>query len=432
MAFQQGLSGLDASASQLNTIGNNISNASTVGFKSSNTQFADIFASSFNSSNNASAGIGTQVSAVSQNFSQGNIQTTGNSLDMAINGLGFFRMSNNGNISFSRDGQFQLNKNGFLVDAFGNNLTGYQATSTGQIVAATPIPLQIPTANLTPSATNSSTIGVNLNANSTAPTTTPFNPTDPTSFNSSTSMTVYDSLGNSHIATLYFSLSGPPATGSPAATAGASSTWNTYLTLDGNPVPPPATGTPQSAIGQLGFNSSGTLVYPAAGTSLKLGQMSVSLPLSNGATTPQAVTLDFSASTQYGAPFAVNQLTQNGYTSGQLSGFSTSSTGIIQGNYSNGQTKNLGQVALANFADPQGLQSVGNNQWTETINSGSALVGSPGTGSLGVIQSGATEGSNVNLTSQLVAMITAQRNYQANAQTIKTEDQITQTLINLR
>ncbi len=432
MAFQQGLSGLDASASQLNAIGNNISNASTVGFKSSNTQFADIFASTFNGSNSANVGIGTQVSAVSQNFSQGNIQTTGNSLDMAINGLGFFQMTNNGNVSFSRDGQFQLNKNGFLVDAFGNNLTGYQATNTGQIIAATPAPLQIPTANLTPNPTSSSTIGINLNASATAPTTTPFNPADPTSFTSSTSMTVYDSLGNSHVATLYFSMAGPPATGSAAATAGAASIWNTYLTLDGNPVPPAATGTAQTTIGQLGFNSSGTLVYPTATAPLKLGQMSVNATLTNGSTSPQAITLDFSSSTQYGAPFAVNQLTQNGYTSGQLSGFSTSATGIIQGNYSNGQTKNLGQVALANFADPQGLQSLGNNQWAETINSGSALVGAPGSGSLGVIQSGATEGSNVNLTSQLVAMITAQRNYQANAQTIKTEDQITQTLINLR
>lgn len=429
MAFQQGLSGLDASSSQLNAIGNNISNASTVGYKSSNTQFSDIFASTFNGSNSSNIGIGTQVSAVTQNFSQGNIQTTGNSLDMAINGLGFFRMSNNGSVSFSRDGQFQMNKQGFLVDAFGNNVTGYQATANGTIVAATPVPLQIPTANLTPSPTSTSTVGVNLNSSSTVPTTTPFNATDPTTFNSSTSMTVYDSLGNSHVATLYFAMTAPPAAGSAAAAAGATSTWNTYLTIDGNAVPTGATATTPA---QLGFNSSGTLVYPPATGTLNLGQLAISIPFTNGATTPQTVTMDFSSTSQYGAPFGVNQLTQNGYTSGQLSGFTTSSTGIIQGNYSNGQSKNLGQIALANFADPQGLQSIGNNQWTQTNTSGSALIGAPGTGSLGAIQSGATEGSNVNLTSELVAMITAQRNYQANAQTIKTEDQITQTLVNLR
>lgn len=430
MAFQQGLSGLDSSSSQLNAIGNNISNASTVGYKSSNTQFADIFASTFNGSGSSSIGIGTQVSAVAQNFTQGNIQTTGNSLDMAINGLGFFRMSNNGTISYTRDGQFQLNNKGFLVDAFGNNLTGFQATANGTIVAATPASLQIPTANLTPTSTTTSTVGVNLNSSSTVPATTPFNPADSTTFNNSTSLTMYDSLGNSHVATLYFALASPtPAT---VTAAGGSAAWNTYLTVDGTSVPavvPPATPT---TIGTLGFNTTGTMVYPAAAGTLKLGQISTSIPLTNGATTPQIMTMDFSPSTQYGSPFGVNQLTQNGYTSGQLSGFTTSATGIIQGNYSNGQSKNLGQIALANFTDSQGLQSSSNNQWSQTNASGTALVGAPGTGNLGAIQSGATEGSNVNLTSELVAMITAQRNYQANAQTIKTEDQITQTLINLR
>ena len=418
MAFQQGLSGLDASASQLNTIGNNIANASTVGFKSSNTQFSDIFASAFNSSSSTAIGIGTQVSRVSQSFTQGNIQSTGNPLDMAINGQGFFRMNNNGNITFTRNGQFQLDKNGYIVDSNGNQLTGYPATANGTIVAATPTPIQIPTANLAPTSSSQATIGVNLDSSSTVPTTTPFNPNDPTTFNNSTSMTVYDSLGNSHIATLYFALQASPA-----------ATWNTYLTVDGTSVPAVVPPTP---IGTLGFNSSGALVSPAAAPPLQLGQIAVSMPLTNGATTPQAITLDFANTTQYGSPFGVNQLSQNGYASGQLSGFTTSPTGIIQGNYSNGQSKNLGQVALANFADPQGLLSMGNNQWQESFNSGSALVGAPGSGNLGAIQSGAVEGSNVNLTSELVDMITAQRNYQANAQTIKTEDQLTQTLVNLR
>ncbi|WP_298207040.1 flagellar hook-basal body complex protein [Ferrovum sp.] len=204
MAFQQGLSGLDASASQLNTIGNNIANASTVGFKSSNTQFSDIIASAFNGAGSTSSGIGTQVSRISQSFTQGNIQSTGNSLDMAINGQGFFRMNNNGNITFTRNGQFQLDKNGYLVDAAGNQVTGYLAASNGTIVAATPTPIQIPTANLAPTPTTQATVGVNLDSSATVPSTTPFNPNDPTTFNNSTSVTVYDSLGNSHIASLYF------------------------------------------------------------------------------------------------------------------------------------------------------------------------------------------------------------------------------------
>ena len=286
----------------------------------------------------------------------------------------------------------------------------------------------IPTANLSPSATSTATVGLNLNSGSTVPTAGTFSPTDPTSFNNSTSMTVYDSLGNSHVVTMYFALASSATTPPALASTTASSTWNTYLTVDGTAVP----GTPAPALGQLGFNASGTMVYPPAGT-LKLGQLNATVPTS---VTPGAnqlsMVLDFSTTTQYGASFGVNQLSQNGYTSGQLSGFNTGPSGIIQGTYSNGQSKNLGQIVLANFADPQGLQSQGNNQWSESTASGAALVGAPATGSLGVIQSGATEASNVDLTAELVNLITAQRNYQANAQTIKTEDQIQQTLVNLR
>ncbi len=428
MGFQQGLSGLDGATSQLDAIGNNIANANTVGFKASTAEFSDVYAASLNGSGASQTGIGTKLSTIAQQFSQGNITASNSPLDMAINGQGFFRMSQNGTISYSRDGQFQLDKNGYLVNAQGLQLTGYQASTTGTIVAATPVPLMIPTANLSPSATSTATVGLNLNSGSTVPTAGTFSPTDPTSFNNSTSMTVYDSLGNSHVVTMYFALASSATTPPALASTTASSTWNTYLTVDGTAVP----GTPAPALGQLGFNASGTMVYPPAGT-LKLGQLNATVPTS---VTPGAnqlsMVLDFSTTTQYGASFGVNQLSQNGYTSGQLSGFNTGPSGIIQGTYSNGQSKNLGQIVLANFADPQGLQSQGNNQWSESTASGAALVGAPATGSLGVIQSGATEASNVDLTAELVNLITAQRNYQANAQTIKTEDQIQQTLVNLR
>jgi flagellar hook protein FlgE len=430
MGFQQGLSGLDAATSQLDAIGNNIANANTVGFKASTAEFADVFAASLNGAGTNQTGIGTKISAVAQQFAQGNIAASNNSLDMAINGQGFFRMSQNGSIFFSRNGQFQLDKNGYLVNAQGVQLTGYQADVNGNIVAATPVPLNIPTANLSPSATTSGVVGLNLDSRSTAPATTTFSPTDPTSFNNSTSMTIYDSLGNSHVATLYFSLDSTP--NAAAVTAGATSSWSTYMTVDGSVVPtvvPPAIPTP---IASLGFNSSGTLVYPTAAAPLKAGQVNVSVALTNGANSPQKIKMDFSASSQYGAAFGVNQLTQDGFTSGQLSGFSTGPDGVIQGRYSNGQSKDLGQIVLANFSDPQGLQPQGNSLWSESTTSGAALVGAPATGSLGVIQAGATESSNVDLTAELVNMITAQRIYQANAQAIKTEDQIQQTLVNLR
>lgn len=427
MGFQQALSGLDAATSQLDTIGNNIANANTVGFKASTAQFADVFAASLNGSGGDQNGIGTKVSAITQQFSQGNITASNNSLDMAINGQGFFRMSQNGSISYSRDGQFELDKNGNLVNAQGLQLTGYQADTSGNIVTATPVPLNIPTANLSPSATANAVIGLNLDSTTTAPTGATFNPSDPTTFNNSTSLTIYDSLGNSHVATLYFSKDSTVPAAISTATPTASTAWSTYLTIDGNAVPSAGT-----AIGSLGFNASGSLVYPPATSSLKTGQLQIPITLTNGATSPQQVTLDFSSSSQYGAPFGVNQLTQDGFTSGQLSGFSTSPSGVIQGRYSNGQTKNLGQIVLANFTAPQGLNPLGNSQWAETASSGPALVGAAATGSLGAIQSGAVESSNVDLTSELVNMITAQRDYQANAQAIKTEDQIQQTLVNLR
>ncbi len=429
MGFQQGLSGLDGASSQLDAIGNNIANANTVGFKGSTAQFSDVYAASLNGSGASQIGIGTKLSTIAQQFSQGNITASNSPLDMAINGQGFFRMSQNGTISYTRDGQFQIDKNGNLVNAQGLQLTGYQASNTGTIVAATPVALTIPTANLSPSATGTATVGLNLDSSSTVPTGATFSPTDPTTFNNSTSMTVYDSLGNSHVVTMYFALASATTTPAALATTTAATTWNTYLTVDGTAVP----GTPSPALGQLGFNASGTLVYPPATSPLKIGQIQATVPTT---VTPGAnqlsMVLDFSTTTQYGASFGVNQLSQDGYTSGQLSGFNTSPSGIIQGTYSNGQSKNLGQIVLANFADPQGLQSQGNNQWSESTASGAALVGAPATGSLGVIQSGATEASNVDLTAELVNLITAQRNYQANAQTIKTEDQIQQTLVNLR
>ncbi len=418
MGFQQGLSGLNASSKQLDAIGNNVANSGTVGFKSASTQFADVFAASLAGAGASQVGIGTTVAAVAQQFTQGNITVTNNSLDLAVNGQGFFRMSNNGTITWSRNGQFQVDKNGYIVNAEGAQLTGYLANANGTIVPSTPAPIQINTSDLPPVATGQGTpatglvMGLNLDSRLGLPTNSPFSPTDPLSYNSSTSATVYDTLGNPHILALYFV---KDSTGAPPVAV--PNQWRLYTTLD---------GANTSAATTLQFNQSGALITPATGI------IPQSFAITTGGVTPLAFNLNLAGSTQYGNIFGVNNITQDGYASGRLSGLSVSADGTVQGKYSNGQTRNLGQVVLGKFNNPNGLVSMGGNQWQESAASGQPLIGAPGSGALGSLQSAAVEESNVDLTAELVNMITAQRAYQASAQTIKTQDQILQTLVNLR
>ncbi len=478
MGFQQGLSGLNAASKNLDVIGNNVSNANTVGFKGSQAQFADVYANSLAGSGTGAVGIGVKVATVAQQFTQGNISVTNNSLDMAVSGGGFFRMNNNGSVSYSRNGQFQLDKNGFMVNSQGYRLTGFLPNALGQIVATTPADLQISMSDLLPKQTTTITAGLNLDARlSIIPAAPVFDPNNPATFNNSTSMTVYDSLGASHIASLYFAKT-------------AANAWNAYMVVDGNMVP--AAGTPMTA---MTFNTNGTLATPvapvasalfnptpaavslagssvagltatvtstsglAAGASVTGGGFPAGTTITaiTGATTfttslpaaapaagvtlsvtnpasaaAQTLTFNFSGTSQFGGIFGVNSLSQDGYTSGRMTGFNTGVDGVISGRYSNGQTKTLGQVVLSNFNNPQGLQPLGGNNWAETSTSGTPLTGVPGSASLGVLQTSALEDSNVDLTAELVNMITAQRVYQANAQTIKTQDAVLQTLVNLR
>ncbi len=405
MSFQQGLSGLNAAAKALDVLGNNISNSGTVGFKSSTATFGDVYAASLGAGNQI--GIGVSVSGVNQQFTQGNLTVSSNPLDVAINGQGMFRLSNNGAITFTRNGQFNIDKNGYVVNASGYRLTGYLANAANVIVPSTPAEIFINTADLQPQPTGNSgagaRIGLNLDSRQ-AVNALAFNVNDPTTYNSSTSITVYDSLGNPHLMSLYFKKT-------------AANSWDLYTNLNGGP-PSAATG--------LVFNSTGALTTPATGI------IPQSHAVTTGATTPLAFNLNLSGSTQYGNIFGVNNVAQDGYTSGRLSGLSIAADGTVQGRYSNGQSRDLAQIVLANFNNPNGLSSLGNNQWGETADSGQPLVGVPGSGSLGVVQSAAYEESNVDLTAELVSMITQQRAYQANAQTIKTQDQILQTLVNLR
>jgi flagellar hook protein FlgE len=420
MAFEQGLSGLNAASKGLDVIGNNIANSNTVGFKSSEAQFADVFANSLLGGGSA-VGIGTQVATVAQQFSQGNVSASSNPLDVAINGNGFFRMSNNGAITFTRNGQFQLDKAGFVVNAQGESLTGYPVDANGLIVPSSPTPLQIPTGDIAPQATSTMTATLNLDSRLAPPVTAIFNPADPTSYNNSTSLTLYDTLGNPHLLSMYF------------VKTATSNQWNALATVDGTPAANVDLGAGAGVATPLDFGTGGILTTPMPITAtIDLAAVAANLGLVNGATTPLTFTMDFRGTSQFGSTFGVNSLTQNGYTSGRLAGLAVGQDGIIQGRYSNGQSRNIGQIVLANFNNPQGLKPMGNNQWVETSNSGPAAVGAPSTGSLGLLQASSVEESNVDLTAELVNMITMQRAYQANAQTIKTQDSLMQTLVNLR
>jgi flagellar hook protein FlgE len=405
MGFQQGLSGLNAASKNLDVIGNNVANANTVGFKASQAQFADVYANSLGGA--GAVGIGTRVSTVAQQFSQGNITVTNNSLDMAVSGSGFFRLSDNGSIVYSRNGQFQMDKDGYIVTSQGYRLTGFLPDAAGNIVATTPGDLLISTADLLPNPTANVTAGLNLDSRSAIiPAAPVFDPNNSATFNNSTSMTVYDSLGGSHVASVYFAKTGVNA-------------WSSYLTVDGALVPA-ATG----LLTTMTFNTNGTILTPAGAVT--------SAGFTPAGAAAQTLTFDFGATSQFGGIFGVNSLSQDGYTSGRMTGFSTGKDGIIAGRYSNGQTRTLGQVVLSNFSNPQGLQPLGGNNWAESSVSGTPLTGAPGSASLGVLQTSAVEDSNVDLTAELVNMITAQRVYQANAQTVKTQDQVLQTLVNLR
>ncbi len=647
MSFQQGLSGLNVSAKALDAIGNNVANANTVGYKSAQAQFADVFAASLSGGGTGQVGIGAQVGRVSQQFTQGNVTATNSPLDLAVNGSGMFRLSDNGVITYTRNGQYQVDKDGYIVNGAGLRLTGYAADATGAIVPGNFVDLQLNTTNIAPAATTASQVQLNLDSRSQPPSamtpgnmtgaaapgtlvitganntitltidgitssvdippatystraalaaavetainTNPtfaaantlvdvdvdtanrivmtsrsvgtlgsqgsgstirasgtadgeanlfggvptfvdgadnFSGTNTLSYTASTAQTVYDSLGNAHNLTMYFA----------RTSATATNAWQLYTSLDGNftgtttttstytvapviaatniaagatigvvvngattNVPMLAGGAPYASLAalQTDLQNSIDAVFPVgsrptvavSGGNLSLTSNGSSISLTNGTgtvanlvggagvvaasvqtastvTTPTPTTVTFSQSgalsgtltttpltltfpvttgaesmnftldlagtSQYGISFGVNQLLQDGYTSGRLSGLSVSSDGTIQGRYSNGKSRNMGQLVLANFNNPNGLQSMGGNQWAETVESGQPIPGTPGQGSLGVIQSAAVEESNVDLTAELVQMITQQRVYQANAQTIKTQDQVLSTLVNLR
>lgn len=455
MAFNIGLSGLRAATNDLNVTGNNIANAGTAGFKQSRAEFADVYAASVLGTGSNPQGSGVLLGDVSQLFNQGNINYTQNALDLAINGNGFFVTSNNGEISYTRAGYFGTDRDGYVVNNFGYRLQGYTVDAAGNLQNGIVDDIQIRTAAQSPRATENMTQTFNLNSNNTVPTTTPFDPTDPTTYNSSTSTNIYDTQGNAHVLTQYFVKDG-------------SNDWTMYVLVDGkrpnfttdgaaNQDVPFAYDVTFDAAGQLiDAVATDVLVGPPPGAPLPTPTAAGSAPgvivfdaadwvplieqpagsgtfVPNGANAAAAgLTIDIRDATQFASAFAVTAVSQDGYTTGELAGLEIDDTGVIFARYTNGQSLIQGQVVLANFANVQGLTPVGKTAWVQSFQSGEPVVGTPRSGTLGALQAGALEDSNVELSDQLVNLIVAQRNYQANAKTIETESAITQTIINLR
>ncbi|USX22197.1 flagellar hook protein FlgE [Oxalobacteraceae bacterium OTU3REALA1] len=518
--FQQGLSGLNAASKSLDVIGNNIANASTVGFKSSQAQFADLYANSLNGVSGNNPGIGVTTSKIAQQFTQGNIETSNNPLDVSINGGGFFRLVVNGAVQYSRNGQFHEDNTHTLVNAQGAQLTGYLSNTAGVIQLGAPVPLTLDKSDLTPVQTTKANFQMNLSSAEKVPKTNPFNANDPNSYNKQTVLNVYDSLGTSHIMTTYYVKTDAntwdvyaSADNKEVISAGVAASVNSdQATIDARlayneavrTAPPdpvivsqmayayavaahaamstaaqtaPAAATPEQllaldkALADLDPNNAsvivdktpddiaaklaaaitvpavkaGTLVFDRNGA-LSPGAMaallptpqtlpfSISLPIfpDTGAEQPMTVLTTFDKTTQYGS--VTNDLgsTQDGYSAGSWQRYAIDENGVILGQYSNGKSRAMGQIAMANFASVDGLTPLGNNVWAESSNSGPPQVGVPNAGSMGSLRASSVETSNVDLTAELVNMITAQRVYQANAQTIKTQDGIMQTLVNLR
>lgn len=406
MSFNSALSGLNAATANLSVTSNNIANANTFGFKGSRAEFANVFAvSPFGLSRNA-IGAGVKVAGVTQQFGQGAVEFTNNNLDLAVSGQGFFTLNDGGTRVYSRAGNFAPDRQGFVVNPAGARLQVYPPSANGAgFDTGRLTDLQLSTAENPPTATSRITLGNNLPANAQVPATGTFDPDDPTSYNHSTSITVYDSLGVAHVATVYYVKTDNP------------NEWQALTYVDGD-----AVGGPQT----LEFDGAGALVAPADGNFALPGWTPP-----NGAN-PMTLTLDLGQATQFGERYAVSDLRQDGNATGRLTSIEVASDGTVFARFTNGRSTALGQVAMTNFTNPQGLQQLGDNAWAETFESGDPIVGQAGSSSFGLIQSGALEASNVDLTEQLVNMITAQRSFQANAQMITTQDQVTQTILNIR
>jgi flagellar hook protein FlgE len=445
MGFQQGLSGLNAAARNLEVIGNNVANSGTFGSKVSRAEFSDVYASALGGGGGSQAGIGVSVSAISQQFTPGNITSTENPMDLAIDGNGFFQLSDSsGSLVYSRNGQFKLDREGFVVNNGGSKLLGYQADVQGAIVQAQATPLQLPTSGAPPKTTDEVNLEMTFDSRSAPATGTTLNLEDPNSYNFATSQTIYDVQGQNLGLTYYMRKT-------------SAHNWDMFVTANGTSLQTDGAGDPikvasitfpssggepkTSAVGPVEGDPGTITTYDSSGVAIATTGSGVftlpdipALTLAGGGLSEPIAGISFSLanSVEYGTGFGVTNLSQTGFPPGKLNSVTIEPNGVVLARYSNGQSKAAGQVELASFRNPQGLQPLGSNEWGSTFASGQAINTVPGDGNMGQLLSGSLEESNIDLTSELVSMIVAQRTYQANAQTIKTEDQLLQTLVNIR
>ncbi|MCL1076608.1 flagellar hook protein FlgE [Parashewanella spongiae] len=452
MSFNIALSGIEAAQKDLNTTANNIANANTIGFKESRAEFADVYANSIFSNGKTAVGGGVTTSQVAQQFHQGSLQITKNALDMAISGGGYFVTSSDQNsqdLTYTRAGAFKVDSENFMVDSAGNYLRTFPVDKDGNstsVSLTTTQPVKIPDTAGSPVKTDNIGIQMNLNAGESTKDPALFNPDDSDTFNNSTSVTFYDSLGEPHVMTTYYV---KPNNGSYTG----ESNWVAYYAVDGEQVDvtgpvatygrdttgdgaADATGNAVTAGGWQGavvkFNDTGTYTgsSPTAITTEPLGVGGAGV-LGPGADGTQALTVAFNNPTQYAAPFEVTELTQDGTTVGRLTNVEVGADGLINASYSNGSTVPLARVALARFPNDQGLTQVGNTSWRASLDSGQALAGEANSGTLGSIRSSALEQSNVDLTTELVDLISAQRNFQANSRTLEVNNTLQQTILQI-
>ncbi|GIC76609.1 flagellar hook protein FlgE [Moritella sp. F3] len=435
MSFNIALSGINAAQKDLNTTANNIANVNTTGFKESRAEFGDVYATSIFSNAKTSVGNGVATAHVAQQFQQGSLNFTENSLDLAINGNGFFVMSDgleSMDRNYTRAGAFKLDSNSFVTNSAGNYLQVYDVNDDGSpkaVSMASTKPLQIPDTAGVPESTSNVDMTMNLPATSPVLDPTKFDPADSTTFTSATSVSIYDSLGESHTLSTYYIKDG--TAGAPA------NSWLEFNYVDDQPIDivggqavAAAPGTPaKPAALRLTFDSSGLLQQqlPAIAETVPLGAI-----LTNGADTTQTVKININNPTQFASAFEVTKLEQDGATVGRLTGIDIGPDGMVAASYSNGRNDKLGMIAMAKFANEQGLSQTGDTGWRASQLSGNAIAGEANSGTFGKINSSALEQSNVNLTSELVDLITAQRNYQANSRTLEVNSKLQDTVLQIR
>ncbi|NTS75401.1 flagellar hook protein FlgE [Catenovulum sp. SM1970] len=463
MSFNIALSGIATSQTDINTTANNIANSNTYGFKESRAEFADVFASSIFGAGKTKVGDGASTAVVAQQFQQGSLIFTKNALDLAVTGNGFFAVTDgleSREMSYTRAGNFKLDEDNFVVSNGGNYLQVYPVNEDGTsqgVSLSTTSPLRIPDSAGVPQASSEIDMTMNLDAREAGLDPALFDPTDDTTFHARSSITVYDSLGASHIMTTYYVKSNQPPT-----TAGETE-WYAFATIDtdpgtGQPYPldlnaiapgggyTQVTAAPTGAIGDgdyvgvpISFNSSGIVTrvngyQPGIDPEpfVQTQTFASANFLTNGADGGQQITIDYDAPTQFASDFEVTALEQDGATVGRLTGVTIDETGLVSANYSNGTVDNIGRIALVRFANDQGLQQIGDTSWKESLASGEPLAGEAGSGTFGDIRSSALEQSNVDLTKELVDLITAQKAFQANSRSLDVNSQLQQTILGIR